>query len=54
MIKCRSTGTFISCIPGHVSAAGYDLIVVQKSATTEVAGVARQFPAHADVAFAGF
>ena len=41
-------------IPGHVSAAGYDLIVVQKPATTEVAGVARQFPTHTDVAFASF
>lgn len=41
-------------IPGHVSAAGNDLIVVQKPATAEVAGVARQFAAHADIALAGF
>ena len=48
-------GSYFSVyIPSHVSAAGHDLIVVQKPATTEVAGVARQFPAHADVAFAGF
>ena len=40
-------------IPGHVSAAGNDLIVVQKPTTAEVAGVARQFPADADIAFSG-
>jgi hypothetical protein len=40
--------------PGHVSAAGDDLIVVQEPATAEVASVTGQLAAHANVAFSSF
>ena len=47
----RSTVRYV-CSPGHVSAAGDDLVVVEEPAAAQVAGVAGQLAADAHVALA--
>ena len=42
----------MACIPGHVAGAGDDLVVVQEPAARQVAVVAGQLAADADVALA--
>ena len=42
----------MACIPGHVAGAGDDLVVVEEAAARQVAVVAGQLAADADVALA--
>ena len=49
-----TTRYVVNNLPGHISTAGDDLIVVQKATTAQVTGVPWQLPAHSNVALAGF
>ena len=41
-------------IPGHISRAGNNLVVVKEAATWQVSIVSRQLTAHTNIAFSSF